>query len=143
MASTQAKADDSRIDTDVYHDGTEVAVRARSQHSRAAHVPKTDDDGNVVFTDSDGNRVDEDHDDAHPEPECGVEPNTDTDWVLRSTASVDNRDKCRRCFDADDVADQNKKNGGSTTFARKVRSGEWGGSDGESSSANGSHTSGD
>jgi len=131
MASTQVAADDDDcIATDVYHEGEEKAVRARSQHSRSAHVPKTDDDGNVVFDD-----------DGHPEPECDVEPKTDTEWVLRSVRSVTNRDKCKRCFDADDVAEQNKKNGGSATFARKLRYGDdWGT---EESSANASQGSGD
>lgn len=125
MASKQAEA----IETGIVHDGEEVAVRARSQHSRAAHEPKTDADGNVVFTDSDGNRVDADHDDAHPEPECDVEPNTDTEWVLRPVRSLSNRDKCRRCFDDDEVAKQNKKNGGSKTFARVAKFGDDWGSD--------------
>jgi hypothetical protein len=112
MASKQTAA----IETGVEHDGIEQAVRARSQHSRAAHVPKTDDDGDVVFG-PDGN----------PEPECGVEPNTATEWVLRSTTSVRNRDKCKRCFNADDVADQNETNGGSSSFARRMRYGDdWG-----------------
>jgi hypothetical protein len=115
MASTQA-VDDDRIATDVYHDGGEVAVRARSQHSRSAHIPKTDSDGNVVF-DADGN----------PDPECECEPNTDTEWVLRPIGHVAGRDKCRRCFDEDDVAEQNKANGGSKTFARRMRFGDdWG-----------------
>lgn len=141
MASTQATTDGDRIETEVYHDGGEVAVRARSQHSRSAHIPTTDDDGDVVFTDSDGNRVDETHDDANPKPKCGCTPNTDTEWVLRPTRAVANRDKCSRCFDSDAVAEQNKKNGGSATFARKLRFGEsWGDED---SSANPSHTSGD
>lgn len=121
MASKQTAA----IETNVNHDGTEQAVRARSQHSRAAHIPATDDDGNVVFDD-----------DGFPVPECGVTPKTDTEWVLRSVRSVSNRDKCSRCFAADDVAEQNKENGGSTTFARKLRYGEsWGDED---SSGNGS-----
>jgi len=126
MASKQGQA----IRTDVYHDDQEQAVRARSQHSRSAHIPKTDDDGAVVFDD-----------DGHPKPECGIEPNTDTEWVLRSTRLVVNRDKCSRCFDADDVAEQNKKNGGSASFARKLRYGDdWGD---ESSSANASQGKGD
>ena len=122
MASTQATIDDDRLSTDVYHDGKEKAVRARSQHSRSAHIPKTDSDGNVVFDD-----------DGNPEPECECEPNTDTEWVLRPIGNVANRDKCRRCFDADDVAEQNKSNGGSKTFARKMRFGDdWGNSDNDS-----------
>ena len=130
MASTQTATDDDRIATDVYHEGDEQAVRARSQHSRSAHIPKTDGDGNVVFDD-----------DGFPVPECGVEPKTDTEWVLRPIRSVSNRDKCSRCFDADDVAEQNKKNGGSASFARKLRYGDdWGD---ESSSANASQGKGD
>ena len=129
MASKQTQADSKAFTTDVYHEGEEKAVRARSQHSRSAHIPKTDDAGNVVFGEDD-----------RPEPECGCEPNTDTEWVLRSIGNVENRDKCKRCFDADDVADQNAKNGGSVSFARKMRFGEdWG----EESSANRSQTSGD
>jgi hypothetical protein len=125
MASKQAQA----IRTEVYHDDEEKAVRARSQHSRSAHIPTTDDDGNVVF------------DDGHPVPECGVEPKTDTEWVLRPVGFVSNRDKCSRCFDAGGVAEQNKKNGGSASFARKLRYGEdWGD---ESSSANASQGKGD
>lgn len=117
MASTHADADDC-IDTDVYYDGTEVAVRGRSQHSDVAHVPATDDAGNVVF-DADGD----------PVPKCDVAEQTDTDWVLRPVRSVINRDKCRRCFARDEVAKQNKANGGSTSFARKIRSGDWNGAD--------------
>jgi hypothetical protein len=116
MASTQSTDDrDDSIETGVYHDGDEVAVRARSQHSRSAHIPKTDADGDVVF------------DDGHPVPECGLTPKTDTEWVLRSVRNVSNRDKCSRCFDADDVADQNATNGGSKTFARVAKFGDdWG-----------------
>jgi hypothetical protein len=58
--------------------------------------------------------------------------------------SVSNRDKCKRCFEADDVAEQNKKNGGSKSFARKLRYGDdWGEDDGEESSGNKTHVSGD
>lgn len=139
MPSKPAQADS--IDTGVTHNGEEVAVRARSQHSRSAHVPETDDDGNVVFYDGDGNEVDEGHEDARPSPSCDVTPNTDTKWVLRSTRSVENRDTCRRCFNTEEVKEQNKANGGSVSFARKLRYGDdWGS---EESSAKASHTSGD
>lgn len=134
MASKNAETISKR--TGVFHENTEVAVRARSQHSRDAHVPETDDDGDVIFFDGDGNEVPEDHDDARPKPACNVTPNTDTEWVLRPLSSVTNRGKCRRCYDADEVAEQNKANGGSATFARKLRYGDdWGT---EESSANGS-----
>ena len=131
MASKQTATDSKELSTDVYHDGREVAVRARSQHSQSAHIPKTDDAGNVVFVE------------GTPEPECGVEPNSNTEWVLRSIGNVANRDKCSRCFNADDVADQNAKNGASVSFARKIRFGDdWGEDGGEDSSVNASHTSG-
>lgn len=139
MASTKGNTVSKR--TGIFHDGNEVAVRARSQHSRDAHVPKTDDGGDVIFFDGDGNRVPEDHDDARPKPACGVTPNTDTEWVLRPLSSVENRGKCRRCYDADDVADQNKANGGSKTFARMIRYGDdWGD---ESSSGKQTNTKGE
>lgn len=117
MASTSANPEVDSIETDVYHDGSEVAVRSRSQHSRAAHIPDTDSDGNVVFDD-----------DGNPRPECDVETDGDaTDWVLRPVRNVSTRDKCRRCFDAEEVANQNKANGGSKTFARIARHGsDWG-----------------
>jgi len=138
MASKNAKTVSKR--TGIFHDETEVAVRARSQHSRDAHVPETED-GDVLFFDGDGNRVPEDHDDARPKPSCGVTPNTDTEWVLRPLSSVENRGKCRRCYDADDVAEQNKANGGSKTFARMIRYGDdWGG---ENSSGNKTHGKGE
>lgn len=125
MASKQTYTDSKAFTTDVYHDGQEVAVRARSQHSRSAHMPATDDDGNVVFDE-----------DGHPEPACGCEPNTDTEWVTRPIADVANRDKCKRCFEADDVAERNKENGGSVSFARRMRYGDdWGEDDGEEQSA--------
>jgi len=112
MASTPT----DRLTTDVYHNQEEVAIRARSQHSRDAHIPKTDTDGNVIFDDA-----------GDPVPECGVEPQTDTEWVLRPVDTVSNRGECRRCFEAGEVADQNAANGASTTFARRLRYGEaWG-----------------
>lgn len=128
------------ITTDVYHDGTEVAVRARSQHSRDAHVPLTDGDGVVAFFDGDGNRVDADHADAHPEPDCRQDLNTDTEWVLRPVEAVAFRGECRKCHTPDDVAEQNQQNGGSKTPARRLR---WGESWGENQSDTASHTSGD
>lgn len=113
MASTQ----DDELSTDVYQDGTEKAVRSTSQYSRTAHIPKTDDDANVV-TDADD----------FPVPECGTTtPTADTDWVLRSVDTVSHRAKCKRCFESDDVADQNQSNAGSKTFARKMVYGDdWG-----------------
>lgn len=103
------------LSTDVYQDGTEQAVRSNSQHSRAAHVPKTDAAGNVIF-DADG----------FPLTECDVD-HDDAEWVLRPIQSVRGRDKCRRCFAADEVADQNQTNGGSSSFARRLRYGDdWG-----------------
>jgi hypothetical protein len=106
---------DGRLSTGVYHDDREVAIRARSQHSRDAHIPTTDADGTVTFSG------------GEPVPECGVDPHTDTEWVLRAVDTVSNRGTCRRCFDADDVAAQNATNGGSPSFARRRRYGEsWG-----------------
>lgn len=112
MATKQTQAPN----TDVYHDGTEQAVRSRSQHSRSAHVPATDDDGNIVF---DG--------DGRPEPKCDVDQDPDTEWVLRAVTAVANRDTCTRCFDEDAVKEQNAANGASPSFARKMRYGDdWG-----------------
>jgi len=111
MASTHG----DRPTTDVYQDKTEVAIRARSQHSRDAHIPTTDDDGNIVF------------EDGEPVPECGVETRTDSEWVLRAVDTVSNRGKCSRCFEPDEVADKNAANGGSTSPARRLRyGGDWG-----------------
>jgi hypothetical protein len=124
MASKNGKTVSKR--TDVFFENDEVAVRARSQHSRDAHVPKTDDDGDVIFID------------GSPKPACGVTPNTDTEWILRPIGSVANRGKCRRCFESGDVAEQNKANGGSKTVARMLRYGDdWGD---ETSSGNETHT---
>lgn len=139
MASTHATADDS-IATDVYHDGEEVAVRVRSQHSRDVHVPETDDDGDVVFYDDDGNVVPEAHDDAHPRPACKVEHSGGTEWVLRELSRVENRGRCRRCYDREEVKEQNSKNGASKSFARKMRYGDdWG----EDTGTDKANTSGD
>ncbi len=114
MASKPDPDEDDRIETGVTHDGAEVAVRARSQHSHAAHVPATDDDDAVVFAD------------GCPKAKCGVEPNSDTDFVLRPIRDVIFRDKCKRCFDADGVKQQNKANGGSKTWVRKLMYDDWG-----------------
>lgn len=139
MASTHATPDDS-IATGVYHDGDEVAVRARSQHSRDAHVPETDDGGDVVFYDSNGNVVDEDHDDAQPRPVCNATDVDGSDWICREISKLNNRGRCRRCYDRDEVADQNKKNGASKSFARQIRYGDdWG----EGSTGDKANTSGD
>lgn len=127
--------------TGVYHDGEEVAARSRSQHSRKAHLPAVDDDGNVVFVDGDGDRVDEDHDEAEPAKKCDIEANVDTELVLRPVGSVSNRDKCRRCFNREEVADQNKENGGSKSFARAIRNGDV--DPAEVTSGNASHSAGD
>lgn len=114
--------------TDVWHDENEVAVRSRSQHSRSAHIPLTDDDGNVIFKDNDGDRVPPDHEEAEPRPACGRERRDDTEWVLRPIRFVNNRDECDRCFREDEFKAKNKSNGKSKTFARIARYGsDWGG----------------
>lgn len=132
-AKSDTTTDDS-FESDVYHDGDEVCVRARSQHSRSKHIPKTDDDGNVVFDDE-----------GNPTPKCEIDPKTDTTWVLRSVRSCENRDACDRCAEEDRISKTNQSNGGSKSWARRMRYGDdWGdGSDGETSSANASQASGD
>lgn len=134
MTRTQAES----LSTDVYHDGNEVAVRARSQNSRSAHTPATDDDGTVLFYDDDGDVVDESHDDAQPRPECTTVRNLeDTEWVLRTIRQVNNRDKCKRC------ANGTETSGGGVTFARRMRYGDDWGKGSEETSANKPQTSGD
>lgn len=114
------------IATGIEFRGTEVGVRATSQHSRRAHKPKTDDDGRIVFVDRDGNRVDADHEAARPVPECD-DYEHDTDWQLKAVGKLTFRDKCGPCFDADRIATQNSVNAKSKSFARVARYGsDWG-----------------
>lgn len=123
--------DGESFETNVYRDGVEVCIRARSQHSRAKHAPKTDD-GSIVF------------EDGEPVPKCELEPNTDTEWVVRSVTSCVNRDACARCGDEETISDKAEANGGKVSWARKMRYGDdWGSSGNESSSDNRSQSAGD
>jgi hypothetical protein len=121
------------ITTDVYHDGDEVAVRARSKYSRSSHEPITDSKGNVVFyapTEDDEpgpvKVVGEDHDDAEPRPACGL-PTGDvhgTDFRLATTHDVSNRPACSYCTGTNGDP---SKGSGKKSFARRMRYGDdWG-----------------
>lgn len=133
MSKASLNDGNSSITTEVYHDGDEVAVRARSKHSRTAHEPVADANGDVVFfapTD-DGEPgpvkvVDEDHDDAEPRPKCGL-PTGDVDGVdfrLTSTSNVSNRPACSYC---DGTNGDPSKGSGNKSFARRMRYGDdWG-----------------
>jgi hypothetical protein len=132
---SKASISDSKdsITTDVYHDGDEVAVRARSKHSRSAHEPVTDADGNVVFfapTDRDEpgpcKVVDEDHDDAEPRPACALPTGDvdDIDFRLSTTHDVSNRPACSYCTGTNGDP---SKGSGNKSFARRMRYGDdWG-----------------
>lgn len=112
MASNQTEA----IETDVYQDGREMAVISRSQHSRKAHLPETDGGGAIV--------VDER---GRPKPECWVEPHVEADYMLVSVRSATNHGKCKRCFESDELSEQNAKNGASSTIGRRLTHGDdWG-----------------
>mgnify|MGYP006313040315 CR=1 FL=1 len=135
-ANTQADSASSNdtLTTDVYHDGDEVACRARSKHSRSAHEPVTDADGNVVFyapTNDDDEPgpckvVDEDHDDAEPRPACHL-PTGDVnavDFRLATTHDVSNRPACSYCTGKNGDP---SKGSGNKSFARIMRYGDdWG-----------------
>lgn len=128
MASKQADT----VETGVYHDGTEVAVRSTSQHSNGVHIPQTDADGNVEFDD-----------DGDPIPQCKTQERESFHWKLKSVRHLTGRFVCRKCDDPDEVSDQNSVNGASKTFARIARHGNDWGDDTEQSSANTSQSSGD
>lgn len=131
-ATTEDDSTES-ISTGVYHDGGEVAVRARSKYSRSTHEPITDADGDVVFyaknsADEAGpiRVVDESHPDAEPRPSCGI-PTGDVetiDFMLSKTADVTNRPACSFCTGTNgDPA----KGAGKLSAARRLRYGdEWG-----------------
>jgi hypothetical protein len=114
--------------TDVYDDGVEVAVRARSKNSRSTHVPKTDDDGTIVFVDGDDHteRVDRDADNAQPLPECEFrsgDPDA-VDFVLKPVGTCTTRDGCKYCHgtNADPAT-----GAGNLSPARRLRYGDdWG-----------------
>lgn len=121
------------ITTQVYHSGDEVAVRARSKHSRTAHEPVADANGDVVFfaptTDEEPGPVkivDESHPHAEPRPKCGL-PTGDVDGVdfrLTLTSNVANRPTCSYC---DGTNGDPSKGSANKSFARRMRYGEsWG-----------------
>lgn len=124
--------DDGEVpETGVYHEGDEVAVRAKSRYSRSWHEPKTDDDGNVVFDE-----------DGRPEPACGKECRDDTFWRLAPVDAVAGRDECSNCAEDDDaIAKRNSTGSGNITLARLAQRSDWKGA--ESLSANDSHIHGD
>lgn len=134
MSKAKAKADGKdSITTDVYVDGDEVAVRARSKYSRSAHEPITDAKGNVVYyaATNDGEPgpvkvVDADHDDAEPRPACGLPTGDvdDVDFRLATTHDVSNRPACSYCTDTNGDP---SKGSGNKSFARIMRYGDdWG-----------------
>lgn len=121
------------LTTGVYHDGAEVAARARSAHSRSAHDPVTDADGTPVFyapTDADEpgpcKVVDADHPDGEPRPACGL-PSTDRDDVpfrLAPVTAFGPGDKCSYC---DGSNGDPSKGAAKKSFARVMRYGsDWG-----------------
>jgi len=135
MAKASTSDDDGRncITTDVYHDGDEVACRARSTHGRAAHEPVTDADGDVVwYADTEPDEpgpckvVDADHDDAEPRPVCALRGGDESavDFMLSTTRDVSHRPPCSYCTGTNgDPA----KGSGNMTPARRLRyGGDWG-----------------
>lgn len=129
-AHTQTPEGSALESTDVYHDGDEVAVRAKSTHSRTAHIPKTDDDGDVVFVDGDDHEVvvDETHPNAQPIPACGC-PSNDPDaqdFMIARLESVTSRKACSFCTETNEDP---AKGAGKASFARRMRYGDDWGSD--------------
>lgn len=126
--------------TGVFHNGNEVAVRAKTRYSRSYHEPKTDGDGDVVFFDRTGERVPEDHDDARPKPACGKV--ADVEWKLVAVHTVERREACRNCREDDDaIAERNRKGADNITLARLAQRSDWEGA--ETLSGNNPHISGD
>jgi len=123
----QATEPTGTAETGVYHDGDEVTVRTNSQYSRSWHVPKTDDDGNVVF----------DADDR-PVPACDTEPRRGT-FRLAPCNTVTSKTPCKNCTQDDDtISERNAKGSGNATLARLAQRSDWNGA--ESLSGNASHT---
>ena len=114
-------------ETGVYHDGDEVTVRTDSQYSRSWHIPKTDDDGSVVFDDDD-----------RPLPACGCEARRGN-FRLARVGAVASKNGCRNCIeDEDTISERNAKGSGNITLARMAQRKDFNGA--ESLSANASHT---
>ena len=119
--------------TDVYHEGDEVAVVARSKYSRTTHKPATDDDGNVIWYaptswDEDGPMkvVDEDHEEAEPKPVCGLPCGDvhETRFRLVAVDALNDDGVCSYC--TGDFGDQ-AAGSANLTPARRLRYGdEWG-----------------
>ena len=119
---------DSLESTGVFHDGEEVGLRATSKYSRAAHIPKTDENGDVVFVHGDDHtvEVDEDHEDAQPMPACGL-PSGDVDSIEFGLTAIDfvaGRPGCKYCMGTNDDP---SKGSAKKSFARRMRYGDdWG-----------------
>ena len=119
--------------TGVFHDGREVAVRARSKYSRSKHEPVTADDGSVVWyapTERDepgpAKIVDADHDDAEPRPACGLPCGDvdEVDFMLSGLEGCVNRPACSYCNGTNGDPSTGSAN---KSFARIMRYGrDWG-----------------
>ena len=137
MSKAQLESDsdacNEQFTTDGFHDGVEVAVRARSKYSRSKHEPVTDADGSVVWyapTNDDepgpAKVVDEDHDDAEPRPACGLPCGDvdDVDFMLSPLSNVENRPACSYCNGTNGDPSDGAAN---KSFARIMRYGDdWG-----------------
>ena len=116
-------------ETGVFHDGNEVAVRAKTRYSRSYHEPLTDDRGDVVFDE-----------DGRPKPACGKV--ADVKWLLVPAHTVERREPCRNCReDEDTISERNAKGADNITLARLAQRSDWEG--GETLSGNNPHVSGD
>lgn len=115
--------------TGIFHDGSEVAVRAKTRYSRAYHEPLVDDRGDVVFDE-----------DGHPKPACGKV--ADVKWLLVPVHTVERRDPCRNCREDDDaISERNAKGADNITLARLAQRSDFDGS--ELLSSKETHVSGD